>query len=590
MNLPVRRYFALLVIYLKPQWLKVCLMIVCLLAGIGLDLFNPQIIGYFINTASAHGPVGALVAAGVLYLCAALLNQGVSVASTYFTQYVSWTSTNQLRRDLMTHCLSLDMSFHKTHTSGEMIERIDGDVDALSNFFSQFAVNLLTNLLLLAGMLVFFFFVNWLLGIVMSLFAPLALAILSFMRKRSTPLWKEQRRMSAEYYGFLGERFDGLEDIRANGAEKAFLRDFYQLLRSWLPIFSRANIVGAEMDIAMLFLYVCGVALALGVGLYLWGLHMTSLGTVYVIFAYTNALAQPLNAIQNEMQDLQQAEACIQRVETLLHTPSSLPDTGTLTLPDGALSVEFREVEFSYEEEQILHKLSFKIAPGHALGIMGRTGSGKTTLARLLFRLYDPQTGVIRVNETPLREIGLHELRRHIGMVTQEVQIFHASVRDNLTFFERNIPDTQISALLEEIGLGTWYRGLARGLDTLLGSGEGESGLSAGEAQLLACARVFLVNPGIVILDEASSRLDPSTEALIERAITSLLANRTALIIAHRLSTLERVDEVLIMDQGCIREYGPRAALAADPTSHFARILRDEIKPTYADESLETAR
>ncbi len=527
--------------------------------------------------------MGALMVAGGLYIIAALLNQGISVASTYFSQYVAWTATNQLRRDLVAHCLALDMSFHKTHTSGEMIERIDGDVDALSNFFSQFAVNLVSNLLLLAGMLALFFAIHWLVGLVMSAFALLALVLLSYLRKRATPLWKEQRRMSAAYYGFLGERLSGLEDIRANGAEGAMLRGFDRQLRDWLPINNRAIIAGAEMGIAMLFLFVCGTALALGLGLYLWGLKAISLGTVYVMFAYTNSLSQPLDAIQNEMQDLQQAEACIQRVEKLLNTPSALPDTGTTTLPTGALNVEFREIEFGYEaHETVLHGLSFGIASGQALGILGRTGSGKTTLARLLFRLYDPQAGEIRVNDIPVREIGLHELRRHIGMVTQDVQIFHASVRDNLTFFERGILDTHLVALLTELGLDTWYQSLPQGLDTRLGSGEGERGLSAGEAQLLACARVFLTNPSIVILDEASSRLDPATEALIERAIVRLLESRTTLIIAHRLSTLQRVDAILIMEDGHMLEYGPRTILADDTNSRFAQLLRGEMNEVLA--------
>lgn len=583
MSFPVRRYFALLLTYLKPQWLKTFLMIVCLLAGIGFQLLNPQIIGYFINTATARGPASALLGAAGLYIISAILNQGISVAGTYFSQYVAWTATNQLRSDLVAHCLSLDMGFHKTHTSGEMIERIDGDVDALSNFFSQFAVNLLSNLLLLIGMLVLFFVISWLVGIVMTAFSLLALAILTYMRRRAIPLWKEQRRMSATYYGFLGERLNGLEDIRANGAGGAILRGFYQTLRDWLPINNRTLMVSAEMGITMLFLYVCGTALALGLGLYLWGLKAISLGAVYVMFSYTNSLSQPLDAIQNELQDLQQAEACIQRVEDLLHTSSALPDTGASALPDGALRVEFRGVEFSYEKnETVLHDLSFAIEPGKALGILGRTGSGKTTLARLLFRLYDPQSGEILLNNTPLREVGLHELRRHIGMVTQDVQIFHASVRDNLTFFARGIADTRLLAILEEIGLGAWYHGLAQGLDTQLGSGQGETGLSAGEAQLLACARVFLANPGVVILDEASSRLDPATEALIERAIARILENRTALIIAHRLSTLRQVDEILIIEDGRVIEHGPRASLADNPTSRFAQLLLSEIKEVVA--------
>ncbi|MGH2478924.1 MAG: ABC transporter ATP-binding protein [Ktedonobacteraceae bacterium] len=583
MNLPIRRYFALLMTYLKPQWLKTCLMVLCLLTGVGLQLLNPQLIGYFINTITTHGPVSALLAAGAVYILAAVLNQGVSVAGTYFSQYVAWTATNLLRSDLVRHCLSLDMSFHKTHTSGEMIERIDGDVDALSNFFSKFAVNLMSNLLLLLVMLVLFFTISWLVGVVMLAFALFALALISYLRGRSIPLWKEQRRMSATYYGFIGERLNGLEDIRANGAGQAVMHSYFQVLRDWLPINNTTLQVSAQMGISMLFLFVCGTALALGLGLYLWNLKAISLGTVYVLFAYTQLLSQPLDAIQEEMQDLQQAEACIQRIEKLLHIPSALPDTGTTILPAGPLSVELREIVFGYEgDEQVLHALDVQIEPGHALGLLGRTGSGKTTLARLLFRLYDPQAGEISVNGVPLREIGLHELRRHIGMVTQDVQIFHASVRDNLTFFERTVPDTQIVALLADLGLGAWYQSLSEGLDTPLGSGEGERGLSAGEAQLLACARVFLADPGIVILDEASSRLDPATEALIEHAITRLLEGRTALIIAHKLSTLQRVDEILIIENGATLEYGPRAELANNADSHFARLLRNELAEVLA--------
>jgi ABC-type multidrug transport system fused ATPase/permease subunit len=350
-------------------------------------------------------------------------------------------------------------------------------------------------------------------------------------------------------------------------------------MRVFLLSDRKANLVGFDTNIFMLFFYIVGSALALGIALLLWDLHYISLGAAYVLFAYTNTLSTPLNAISDEMQDLQQAEACIQRVETLLNLPSALPDTGTATLPTGPLSVELCQVIFGYEEhEPVIKKLSLELAAGRVLGLLGRTGSGKTTLARLLFRLYDPQSGQILLNGQPLPEIGLHELRRHIGMVTQDVQIFHATVRENLTFFATDIPDELILGYLEDLGLGPWYRGLPEGLTTMLGSGKGERGLSTGEAQLLACARVFLQDPGLVILDEASSRLDPATEALISRAIDRLLSNRTAIIIAHRLSTLQRVDDILLLEHGEMREYGEREALANDPESRFAQLLQSEMQ------------
>jgi ABC-type multidrug transport system fused ATPase/permease subunit len=212
--------------------------------------------------------------------------------------------------------------------------------------------------------------------------------------------------------------------------------------------------------------------------------------------------------------------------------------------------------------------------------LLGRTGSGKTTLARLIFRLYDVKSGSIKVNHFDVRDAHLDSLRRNIAIVTQDVQLFRASIRDNLTFFDRSIPDAQILATLEELELGDWYRALPKGLDTELDTGA--RSLSAGEAQLLAFTRVFLRNPGLVILDEASSRLDPATEQRLERAIDKLLQNRTAIIIAHRLGTVHRADDIMILEGGQVSEYGSRQRLAADPDSRFYRLLQTGMEEVLA--------
>jgi ATP-binding cassette subfamily B protein len=208
--------------------------------------------------------------------------------------------------------------------------------------------------------------------------------------------------------------------------------------------------------------------------------------------------------------------------------------------------------------------------------LLGRTGSGKTTLARLLFRLYDPKSGCIEINGADVRNARLETLRRRIAIVTQDVQLFRASVRDNLTFFDSSISDQQILATLNELELGDWYRSLPQGLDTELDTGS--RSLSAGEAQLLAFTRVFLRNPGLVILDEASSRLDPATEQRLERAIDRLLENRTAIIIAHRLETVHRADQIMILDAGMVSEYGDRQQLATDRGSRFYRLLQTGLE------------
>jgi ABC-type multidrug transport system fused ATPase/permease subunit len=242
------------------------------------------------------------------------------------------------------------------------------------------------------------------------------------------------------------------------------------------------------------------------------------------------------------------------------------------------LPVEVQDVSFAYADdgEEVLRRVSVTIEAGRSLGLVGRTGSGKTTLARLLLRLCDPTGGAVRVGGVDLRHVAPAELRRRVAVVTQDVQLFAASVRDNLTLFRGDEiagprADDRLAGVLTDLGLGPWLRSLPEGLDTELGPGG--TGLSAGEAQLLAFARAFLADPDLVILDEASSRLDPATEALVEHAVDRLLSGRTAVLIAHRLSSLDRVDQIAVLHEGRIVECGPRADLAADPESRFARLL-----------------
>ncbi|MFZ1793774.1 MAG: ATP-binding cassette domain-containing protein, partial [Anaerolineae bacterium] len=239
--------------------------------------------------------------------------------------------------------------------------------------------------------------------------------------------------------------------------------------------------------------------------------------------------------------------------------------------------VVFDRVSFAYDaDEPVLSEVSFSLPAGKVLGLLGRTGSGKTTTARLLLRIHDTSAGEIRVGGAPIRQMPLEKLRQTVSMVTQEVQLFHASVRDNLTFFDRAIPDARIEREMIDLGLGAWLARMPRGLDTELQSGG--AGLSAGESQLLAFGRLFLRDPRVVILDEASSRLDPVTEALIERAVDRLLAGRTGIIIAHRLATIHRADYIMILEDGQIAEFGERVALAQDPASRFSHLLRTGLE------------
>ena len=265
----------------------------------------------------------------------------------------------------------------------------------------------------------------------------------------------------------------------------------------------------------------------------------------------------------------------------MLETESAVKD-GALTLAASSKpAVAFDRVSFSYHSEaNALDDVSFRLEPGTTLGLLGRTGSGKTTMARLLLRLYDPTQGTVRFDDFDVRQAPIADLRGRVGLVTQEVQLFQASVRDNLNLFGAGASDDRIVDTLGLLGLDSWRRSLPNGLDTEIAPGGGQ--LSAGEAQMLAFARVFLKDPDVVVLDEASSRLDPATERMVDRGVQTLLKDRTAVVIAHRLSTVDRVDEIMILNGGRIQEHGARDALAADPSSRFSQLLRTGMEEVLA--------
>src|SRR5262249_45206862 len=255
MNVPLKRYLALLSQYLRPQSRRVVALAVLLFASIGLELLNPQILRSFIDTATAQGPQRDLFLAAMLFIGVALANQVLSVGAAYLGQNVGWTATNALRTDLAAHCLKLDMSFHKARTPGELIERIDGDVNALSSFFSKFVIDMLSNIVLLSGVLVLLFFEDWRVGLGMTVFALIALAILIRMRSIAVPYWTAVREASAGFFGFLGERLAGTEDIRSSGATGYVMRQFYGLLRAWLPLQRKAGLAGYTMWMTTLLLF-----------------------------------------------------------------------------------------------------------------------------------------------------------------------------------------------------------------------------------------------------------------------------------------------------------------------------------------------
>ncbi len=579
--------------YLRPYGRRMVLLTGLLLVGIGLQLANPQILRYFLDAARAGASDSALFQAAGIFLAFALLQQVLAAAVTWVGEDLGWRSTNQLREDLVRHTLQMEMAFHKRHTPGELIERLDGDVNALANFFSQLTVRVLGNLVLIVGILFFLFRENFWIGAGMTLYAGVTLLVLSGLLKTGVRKWAAYRQIEADLMGFLEERLTGTEDIRANGAVGQVRARFAELNATLLRLYRPAHMAKALNYTVTYGLYALGYGLGLGLGVYLYLNGKATLGTAYVLLYYIATLEGPLQEIRRQAGDFQQALASVGRVQGLLARAAAVREPEKPAgLPQGELEVEFKGVTFEYRDEApaggngagerdfALRDLCFQLEAGRVLGVLGRTGSGKTTLTRLLFRLYEPTAGEIRLAGVPLGTVPRADVRRRVGMVTQEVQLFRATLRDNVAFFDPAVCDAQILETFEWLGLMPWYRTLKEGLNTFLGAGG--IGVSAGQAQLLAFARVFLKDPGVVILDEASAHLDPATEQLLERAVDRLLVGRTGLIIAHRLATVRRADDILILDGGRAVEYGPRVALAGDSQSRFARLLQTGLEEVLA--------
>ena len=561
--------------YLRPHGRLVALLATTLFVTIGLQVATPQLVRVFIDRATdPDAAARSLTTITAVYVTAVLLQQAFRVATAYLSEIVGWLSTNELRADLMDHCLALDPVFHETHSPGELIERVDGDLNGLSVFFAEFLLNVLGSALLLIAVLVVVWTEDPLAGGILTGFALLALAALVAVRRVSAGAWQEAREDSALLFGYLEERLAGTQDVRSCAAENHTLRGFYERARNRLWSTNRARIRDAIPQSVNNVVAGLANAVAFAVPAFLVRRGDLTVGSAFVLYFYTQLLMQPLTNVSRQVEQLQQAIAGGRRVLELLAVESRVIDgTGTDLPAGGPLSVAFRGVRFGYgDDPDVLHDVELHVPPGQTLGIVGRTGSGKSSLARLLVRFHDVRAGAVEIGGVDVRALARHQLRDRVALVTQEVHVLRATVRENLTLFDPARADADILRAIERLGLGPWFAKLPDGLDTVVR--EGGAGMSAGEAQLLSFGRAFLTDPAVVVLDEASSRLDPATETILEHAVDALLEGRTGVLIAHRLSTLERCDAICVLEHGRVVEHGSRAQLAADPTSRFGALLR----------------
>ena len=558
---------------LRPDASRWGVLGVLLAIGSALALGGPLVVRRIVDQASAGTTSADIMRLAIVYLVIAVAAQAITVAVSWFATITAWRTTNQIRLRLARHVLGLDHEFHRQHTPGELIQRVDGDVTSVSDFLGRVVPRAVGATLMIVGMIIVLTAVDWRLAAGTAVYTLISIAAVVRGRHRAVGESSDEMGSYARLYGGIEERLTAAEDLRANGAGEHAMWRFVEESADAMASSVRRESAFLRMWWAVQGAVAGGSVVALMSSAVLVQRGVITVGTAFLMFQYVLLLSRPLEDVVDQLETVQKANGAMVRVIDLLAVQPTIVDRpsieGAPTQRDGALSIDFQGVSFDYgDNETVLRNIDLSIAAGRSVGVVGRTGSGKTTLSRLLLRLVEATEGTLQLGGVPIVDIPLRLLRDRVALIPQEVELFSGTVRDNVAMFDPAPTDDQVVAALRQAGLQTLVDG---GIHRPLGAGG--AGLSAGEAQLLALARVWLRDPDLVVLDEATARVDPQTEQKIEQAVAQLMAGRTTVIIAHRLSTLRHVDEIVVLDHGRIVEHGDRSLLAADGDSRFHRLL-----------------
>ncbi|HEX8080478.1 MAG TPA: ABC transporter ATP-binding protein [Jatrophihabitans sp.] len=565
--------------------LAITVLALTLFGGVGLSLLSPLLIRQYIDqemTRSAP-PVASAAILVSGYLLVSLVVQLAAVGEAAVAERLARTVMDQVRVDVTQHCLTLGMDFHNATRPGDMVERIEGDVNLLANFLSRFVMMVVGQVLLLAGLIVALLLVDWRIGVSIGVLTVLVTLALRRLARLGRTSFNRFRQASAGLSGFLEEALTAAPDVQGVGG-LAYTRQ--RLSGATREVFRAEQSAGIWGIIALWaaasFAAWSGTAVALLWSTHLYSVGAMTIGTVFLVFLYTQQMMQPLDQMAYQVQDYQAAASCVGRLQQLLDLPGTTPMGDRRPFPPGPVRIELRRMSFRYSPElpAALRDIDIVLPAGDTLGVVGRTGSGKSTLVRLLAALYAPTGGTILLNDVDIAAIDRPGIRERVVVIPQEVQLFKTTLRNNVTIFDQSRSDAEVRRAFEELGMSGWLERLPAGFDTVLVPGG--SGLSAGEEQLVSFVRAFLSDPAVVLLDEASSRLDPATEQLVRQAMTKLLTGRTGVVVAHRLSTITEADWILLLEDGQVAEYGRRLDLVANPRSRFSRLLAHGVNDLEA--------
>jgi len=532
------------------------------------------LVRYAINKGIVGHDEGFLTHIVVVY---ALVNVGGWLLSGFLIRALAGVGQSivlGLRRDLFDHLTSLSLRYFSEQRAGWIIARLTSDVDALSDVLSQGLPTLVTNMVLLPAALIALFVNDWRLALVALVILPPALVLTRWFQVRSHAAQVEVRNRIAGVTAQLAESVAGMAIIQAFNRERRFQREFDELNDANREANTYAQKIFSVFFPSIEFLGVVSTVAVLAVGADV--LPASQIGTLAAAYFLLQLVFQPLQELSDVYGQLQSAAAAMEKISTVLDVEPEIvdrPHARRIERIEGR--IDFDHVVFAYGDEPVLHGIDLHVPAGGCIALVGESGGGKSTMAKLLGRFYDPGDGAVRVDGIDLRELELGSYRRQLGVVLQDPFLFSGTLADNIRFGRPEATDEEVRQTAAAIGVDRVAARFEEGLDHLVR--EGGAGLSAGERQLVSIARALLADPRILILDEATSNIDRPTEILIERALDTLLAGRTSIIIAHRLSTVRRADEILVVEHGRITERGTeRELLAQDgPFRRLAHDLRE---------------
>ncbi len=538
-----------------------------------LPVAAPLLTRLIIDRAAGGAPTTSLWPLAAAAVVAAIGAQLASIAAAWWATTVAWRSTDRLRAELTGHTLDLGLDYHARHGTGAGVQRIDGDLTSVSDLLGSVVKVVGVGVVTLVATGVSLFALSPMLGVGYSLYLAAFAGLIVAIRRRSVGESAAEMGATGALLGEIEEALGAAEDLRALDAADHVRHRLLQHSRDW------AIAVRTTFD-AWLSIHrlvqggvTAGLLLAIGASGFLLGTGALTVGTSFALLQFALQSRRPLDEMLSQLDQVQRAAGAMRRVAELRAEPPAVPDDGDRDLPEGPVSVTLDGVGFAYGDgPTVLGDVNLDVPAGTRLGLVGRTGSGKTTLARLILRMADPGTGSVTLGGVDLRDLRLDDVRRRVAFLDQHARLFTATLRDNVRLFAEagSRSDDEVREALDAVGLSSLVASLPDGLDTVVGPGG--TALSAGEAQLVSLARVWLRDPSLIVLDEATASVDPATEARIAAAVDALLAGRTAVIVAHRLSTLDRVDQIAVLDRGRVVESGPRAELA-DGDGAFAALL-----------------